>query len=72
MGVIFKDIGDDQQEAMMQTTYVGMTWQMRYMRIRYIFWGTLATLTGMAATALTDYALIKTTDYSGIVGWILQ
>ena len=72
MGVIFKDIGDDQQEAMMQTTYVGMTWQMRYMRIRYIFWASVATVTGMAATALTDYAIIKTTDYSGIIGWLLQ
>ena len=72
MGVIFKDITDDQQEAMMQTTYVGMTWQMRYMRVRYFIWGTVATLTGMTATALADYALIKWTDYSGIVGWLLQ
>tara|TARA_B110000881_G_C18281682_1_gene367786 strand:+ start:335 stop:553 length:219 start_codon:yes stop_codon:yes gene_type:complete len=72
MGVIFKDLGDDQQEAMMQTTYVGMTWQMRYMRIRYAFWGGVATVTGMTATALTDYAIVKFTDYSGIIGWFLQ
>ena len=72
MGVIFKDLGDDQKEAMMQTTYVGMTWQMRYMRIRYIFWGGVSTVTGMTLTAITDYAIVKWTDFSGIIGWLLQ
>ena len=72
MGVIFKDLGDDQQEAMMQTTYVGMTWQMRYMRIRYAFWGGVSTVTGMTLTAITDYAIVKWTDFSGIIGWLLQ
>ena len=72
MGVIFKDLVDDQQEAMMQTTYVGMTWQIRYMRIRYAFWGVVTTLTGMTVTALTDYSIVKFTDYSGIIGWLLQ
>ena len=72
MGVIFKDLGDDQTEAMMQTTYVGMTWQIRYMRIRYAFWGGVTTLTGMTVTALTDYAIVKFTEHSGIIGWLLQ
>ena len=72
MGVIFKDLADDQQEAMMQTTYVGMTWQMRYMRIRYAFWGGVATVTGMTLTAIADYTIVKMTDYSGIIGWLLQ
>jgi hypothetical protein len=57
---------------MMQTTYVGMTWQMRYMRIRYIFWGGVSTVTGMTLTAITDYAIVKWTDFSGIIGWLLQ
>jgi len=72
MGVIFKDLADDQTEAMMQTTYVGMTWQMRYMRVRYVFWGATSTIVGMTVTAITDYAIVKWTDYSGIIGWFLQ
>jgi hypothetical protein len=71
MGLIFKDITDDQQEAMMETTYVGLTWQMRYMRVRYIFWGAVSTVTGIGVTALTDYALVKMTKHAGIIGWLL-
>lgn len=71
MGLIFKDISDDQQEAMMETTYVGLTWQMRYLRVRYVFWGAVSTGTGMALTAITDYAIVKLTEHAGIVGWLL-
>jgi len=71
MGLIFKDITDDQQEAMMETTYVGLTWQMRYMRVRYIFWGGVCTMSGITATAITDYAIVKLTKHAGIVGWLL-
>jgi hypothetical protein len=71
MGAIFKDVSDDQQEAMMETIYVGQTWQFRYMRVRYIFWGTVSTLTGIVGTAFADYGISKFTDYSGIIGWLL-
>lgn len=71
MGVIFKDVSDDQQEAMMETIYVGQTWQFRYMRVKYIFWGIVSTVTGIVGTATVDYGIYKFTDYSGIVGWIL-
>ena len=71
MGVIFKDVSDDQQEAMMETIYVGQTWQFRYMRIRYIVYGALATIGGMTTTAIVDYAIAKSTDYAGLIGWIL-
>jgi hypothetical protein len=72
MGVIFKDITDDQQEAMMETTYIGLTWQIRYMRIKYWTYMILATASSVATTATVDYALFKFTDYSGIVGWLLS
>ena len=64
MGAIFKDVTDDQQEAMMETIYVGQTWQFRYMRIRYIFWGAVSTVTGIVGTAFADYGISKFTDYS--------
>lgn len=71
MGAIFKDVSDDQQEAMMETIYVGQTWQFRYMRIRYIFWGATSTVIGIVGTAFADYGVSKFTDYSGIIGWLL-
>jgi len=70
MGVIFKTAEDDQREAMMETTYVGITWQMRYLRIKYTFWGAVACLVTAGVTAATDYAITKTTDFAGIVGWL--
>jgi len=72
MGVIFKDITDDQQEAMMETTYIGLTWQMRYLRVKYITYAILASVVSATATASADYALFKFTDYSGIIGWLLS
>jgi hypothetical protein len=72
MGVIFKDITDDQQEAMMETTYIGLTWQMRYLRVKYITYAILGSVVSAAATASADYALFKFTDYSGIIGWLLS
>jgi len=68
---IFKDIKDDQQEGLMETIFVGQTWQFRYLKIKAIIWGTVATVTGMAVTAGIDYAIYKGTDYGGILSWIL-
>ena len=51
MGVIFKDITDDQQEAMMETTYIGLTWQMRYLRVKYFTYAVIASVLSATATA---------------------
>jgi hypothetical protein len=71
MGLIFKDIDDDQQESMMKTIHIGNTWEFRYFKIRAFLWGTLATVTGVTGTAIADYCVYKFTDFSGIVGWLL-
>lgn len=72
MGVIFKDITDDQQEAMLETTYIGLTWQMRYLRVKYFTYAVIASVLSATATASIDYGLYKMTDYSGIIGWLLS
>ena len=71
MGLIFKDIVDDQQESMMKTMHIGNTWEFRYFKLKAFFWGTVSTLSGITATAVADYFIVKWPDYSGIVGWIL-
>ena len=70
MGVIFKDITDDQQ-AMIETT-CGLTWQMRYLRVKYFTYAVIASVLSATATASIDYGLYKFTDYSGIIGWFLS
>jgi len=71
MGMIFKDVTDDQQEAMMETIYVGQTWQFRYLKVKYYVYTAFWTMLSFGATAATDYILVKYTDHSGIIGWIL-
>jgi len=68
---IFKDLKDDQQEGLMETIFVGQTWQFRYLKIKAIIWGSIATIAGITATAVVDYAIYKGTDYGGILSWIL-
>lgn len=72
MGFIFKDITDDQQEAMMETTYIGLTWQMRYLKAKYILYTIIGTVSGAMTAAGIDYAMFKFTEYSGIIGWLLS
>ena len=50
MGLIFKDINDDQQESMMKTMHIGNTWEYRYFKLKAYFWGTVATLSGVTIT----------------------
>ena len=71
MGLIFKDIVDDQQESMMKTMHIGNTWEFRYFKLKAFFWGTVSTLTGITAIMVIDYCINKFTDYSGILGWLL-
>ena len=70
MGMIFKDVTDDQQEAMMETIYVGQTWQFRYMRAKYYIYTTFWTLLAIGTTATIDYILVKSTDHNAIIGWL--
>jgi len=72
MGFIFKDLGDDQQEAMMDTMYVGQTWQFRYMKAKFFLWTAIAVTISIGATATIDYMISKGTDYNGIIGWLFS
>ena len=67
---IFKDLKDDQQEGLMETIFVGQTWQFRYLKIKALIWGSISTITGMGVTALVDYLIYKNTDYGGILSWM--
>jgi len=71
MGAIFKDIKDDQQEGLMESIFIGQTWQFRYLKIKALFWGVTATVTGMGIIASVDYLMFKYTDYAGLMAWIL-
>ena len=71
MGLIFKDIHDEQQESLMKTMHIGNTWEFRYFKAKALFWGITSTLTGITATATIDYCIYKFTEYSGIIGWLL-
>jgi hypothetical protein len=67
--LIFRDAKDEQQEGLMETIFVGQTWQVRYLKIKAYIYGTIATASGMAATAITDWTIHKFTSYSGIIDW---
>jgi hypothetical protein len=72
MGLIFRDERDDQQEALMQTTAVGLTWQYRYLTMKWMFYTMMAGLGSGATMAIVDYTIFQTTDYSGLVDWALS
>jgi len=72
MGFIFKDLGDDQQEAMMDTMYVGQTWQFRYLKVKFLVLTAIAVTISIIATASVDYLISKSTDYNGIIGWLFS
>lgn len=71
MGYIFKDLADDQQEAMLETMYVGQTWQFRYLRAKWITIAIIGSVASAVSTALIDYSISEFTDYTGIIGFIL-
>ena len=71
MGLIFNDERDEAQQAMMQTTAIGLTWQYRYLTVKWALYCVAASVTSFAAAAITDYAIVRTSDYDGIVDWML-
>lgn len=70
MGLIFRDIQDDQQDAMLDQMHIGITWQLRYLRIKWVLYSILAILVSITATAGIDYLVITSTEYEGIVGFL--
>lgn len=70
MGAIFKTIQDDQQESMLKTLHVGNTWEFRYFKFKAWCYGIGASICSVIATAGVDYVIIKTTEHSGIIGWL--
>ena len=72
MGLIFKDLMDDQQESLIKTLHVGNTWEFRYLKMRYTVYMILVGFSAAATTAVVDYTIIKLTDHSGRVGWLFQ
>ena len=72
MGLIFKDLKDDQTEALIENMHVGLTWQFRYLRIQWALYGILASITTGLTVAVADYAIMNNTDYSGIIDWLLS
>ena len=72
MGLIFNVERDEQQQAMMQTTAIGLTWQYRYLTIKWAVYCVAASIGSFALAALTDYTIVRTTNYEGIVDWALE
>jgi hypothetical protein len=72
MGLIFNDERDEQQQAMMQTTAIGLTWQYRYLTIKWAVYCVAASLGSFTLAALTDYTIVRTTDYEGLIDWALE
>lgn len=72
MGLIFNDERDEQQQAMMQTTAIGLTWQYRYLTIKWAVYCVAASVGSFAAAAIMDYSIVRTTEYDGIIDWVLS
>jgi hypothetical protein len=70
MGMIFSDSNDEQVDAMMRSSHLGNLWSLRYLKIKAIIYGSIATVSGIGITAVTDYFVFKWTDHSGIIGWM--
>ena len=70
MGLIFRDIGDDQVNAMSNAAS-GWTWHYRFAKARWTMYAILSTTGGICTTILADYAVFKFTDHAGILGWLL-
>ena len=71
MGLIFNDERDDQQQAMMQTTAVGLTWQYRYLTMKWMVYTVCSGIGSAAAMAIADYTIYKVTDHNGLLDWAL-
>ena len=72
MGLIFNDERDEQQQAMMQTTAIGLTWQYRYLTIKWAVYCVAASVGSFALAAILDYTIVGTTEYDGLIDWAIE
>ena len=72
MGLIFRDERDDQQEALLQTTAVGLTWQYRYLTVKWMAYCVLTGVCTAVGVAVTDYTIYQVTDYDGLIGLFID
>ena len=68
---IFENEQDEQMRVMAETTAVGLTWQYRYLTMKWAFYCIVSGLSSFTAAAIIDYSIVKTTDHSGIIGWAM-
>ena len=68
---IFENEQDEQMRVMAETTAVGLTWQYRYLTIKWTVYCLASSIGSFSAAVLIDYTIVKTTEYSGFVGWAM-
>lgn len=72
MGLLFSDDAEDQAATMMQNMSVGMTWQFRYMRLRWMMIATMTFIVGGLTVALADYFIFTSTGNNGVIGLLIK
>lgn len=72
MGLLFSDDAEDQAATMMQNMSVGMTWQFRYMRLRWMMIATMTFIVGGLTVALADYFIFTSTGNNGVIGLLIN
>ena len=72
MGLLFSDVGDDQQAALMQNMSVGVTWQFRYMRLRWLVISIICFFAGGLAASVIDYFIFNSTEYKGLFDLLIN
>ena len=66
MGLLVGVVGGEQQGGGMQNMSVGMTWQFRYMRLRWLVISILCFFAGGLAASVIDYFVFNSTEYKGL------
>jgi len=72
MGLLFSDDAEDQAATMMQNMSVGMTWQFRYMRLRWTMFAIMTFILGAFTVALADYFIFTSTGKNGVIGLLID
>ena len=72
MGLLFSDDAEDQAATMMQNMSVGMTWQFRYMRLRWMMIALLTFIVGGLTVGLVDYFIFTSTEENGLIGLLIN
>jgi len=72
MGLLFSDDAEDQAATMMQNMSVGMTWQFRYMRLRWMMIAIMTFIVGGLTVALADYFIFTSTGNNGVIGLLIN